>query len=102
MGETFKAYFSDAYGYQYMGVISGSAGYARMPNAPGTLFRFKSYGANNAPFYFGFATGSVVWPVAASEDTGWFPGPPFLTNLNQILFRNASGTSEKLVYWVMR
>jgi hypothetical protein len=78
------------------GIITGSLVAAQLPSRPGNLARFKTDGGNIGAFKFGTNSGTCVWPLAAGEETGWFP----TKNINEFVSLCVSGTSNYLYYWI--
>lgn len=99
MGETYRSFYSDPFNYEAIGSITGSSAISRFPNVPGYRFKLQAPASNIGTFYFGTLSGTnqQYWEVAAGEDTDWFNLST--KNLNQLFFRNPSGSSQTLTYW---
>ena len=102
MGETFRTAWSDGFPRDYIGMLTGTAGYARFPDLPGAIFRLQAPSTNIGSFFIGFLTGTyttqLVWELDSAYDTDWFKIAG--DNLNNMFLYNASGSSERLTYWI--
>ena len=85
--------------YNVFGIITGTT-VTQFPDVPCQQARLMAYSANIGSFFIGngVATGLCVWELDAGEDTGWFG----TDNLNNLYYKNASGTSDFLAYWINR
>lgn len=97
---TYRTYFSDVFISDAIGQITGSAAVSRLPSVPGSVFRLQAPSTNIGKFFVGSRSGTnqQYWEIAASGDTDWFVLSSH--NLNQLFFRNPSGSSQTLNYWV--
>ena len=107
MGDTYRTWFLDGLIIDQIGLITGSSAYQQFPNLPGYIFRLKAQSANIGSFFIGTNTGtSLPFEIDADDDTGWFRTHNFdesgISNLNTLFYRNPSGTSDYLAYWLQR
>lgn len=87
------------YLFQEFGVINptGTAtSLQNLPYRPVGRVRFKASPANSTTVMYLGITGSAIWPMSASDDTGWITA----ANLANFCVKGATGTS--LFYWVQR
>lgn len=98
MGATIKEQFSSNPQVQDMRLVSGSVTAVQFPNVPLLMVRFKAYAANIGSFLLGETASDLYWEMRAGDDTGWVA----LENMNHLWYKNLSGTSDKLVYWIQR
>ena len=93
----FNQFYADGFQNERFGLVSGSAVGASFPNVPAKIARFIAYGSNGSKFYVG-RNGSQTYELAAGIQTDWFSVAG--ENLNAMQFKSASGTMDKLAYWV--
>lgn len=85
------------------GELAGTVTALQLPNIPCSRARFKAASDNTGSVYIGGA--GVTLPdgttdtttgfeLDAGDDSGWFP----CANLNE-LYRNCTGTGDKIMYW---
>lgn len=100
MGDTYRTFYSDPFIREDIGLITGSATVSRFPNLPGSLFRLSARSSNIGSFFIGIRSGTNQQPfeIDAGVDTGWFNLAG--NNLNTLFFKNASGSSEAMAYWL--
>lgn len=97
--------YSDNPMRNYFGVITGSASFTQFPSGSAKLARFKANPDNIGMFEIveWGSNNQGTWILDAGDDTGWFAAPYFEANLlglKQFGYRNLSGTSDYLHYWV--
>ena len=80
------------------GVVTGSATPLQFPDVPAIQAKFQARLSNGTNFYFGNAVGNVVFEMSAGEETDWFE----IDNLSELWHSDASGTMDKIVWWVER
>lgn len=80
------------------GLITGSATAAQLPDKPCVMVNIKARSANAGSFMIGAYSNQCLWELDAGQETGWI----MVTNANQLWFANASGTAERLIWWVQR
>lgn len=99
MGDSYRSFYSDPFISEAIGNITGSSAISRFPDVPGSLFKLQAPAANIGTFYFGTLSGSnqQYWEVAPGEETDRFNLST--KNLQQLFFRNPSGSSQTLTYW---
>lgn len=84
--------------YDETGLVTGSAAAVRFASGTAKLVRFVAYGANIGPFYIGSDPSRMYYEIASGADTGWIP----IHLMERLWFQSASGTSERLAYWLQR
>lgn len=97
---THRTYFSDVFPIDEIGLITGSSTVTRFPSVPGSVFRLKALPDNNDEFRFGTSSGTVAFPLAPGDDTGWFTLAS--RNLNSLFFYSVSGSVDYITYWVQK
>ena len=80
------------------GVITGSVTALQFPDVPAIQAKLQARLSNGTNFYFGNTVNNVVFEMAAGEETDWFE----IDNLNELWHSDASGTMDKIVWWVER
>ena len=97
---THRAYFSDAFDSDTIGVITGSATVTQFPAILGSAIRFQTPSSNYSNFYIGTSNvaGLVRWEMVPGDDLGWFAGK----SLDRFYFYSTSGTKDYLVYWIQK
>lgn len=96
---TYRSDLSAPFIYNVFGIITGST-ITPFPDVPAQLARLEAYAANIGSFFIGHQSGTsqCVWELDAGYDTGWFS----ISNLNEFWYRNPSGTSDYMVYWIQK
>jgi len=96
---TYRGDLSDPFEYNVFGIITGTS-VTQFPDIPCQLARLQAYSANIGSFLVGNAasTDRCVWELDAGADTGWFG----TDNLNNLWFQNASGTVDRMSYWIQK
>lgn len=93
----FSHSYADGFQNERFGLVSGSASGVSFPSVPAKIAKFVAYGTNGTKFYIG-RNGSQTYELAAGTQTDWFSVAG--GNLNAMQFKSASGTMDKLAYWV--
>lgn len=73
------------------GVVTGTASALAFPEANADWMRIKAYGANASEGYIG-TMGNAVFPLSASNDTGWFA----VEDTSELFYR---GAGLYFAYW---
>jgi hypothetical protein len=104
-----NTFFSDNPQTNLLGVATGTVGYTRFPTGTSTakLLRFKAH-PNNIGIFELVVWGNPTqdyWPISAGDDEQWVLSPSADGNargLSDFGYRNISGTSEYLHYWLQK
>lgn len=96
---TYRTYWSDPFNSESIGQVTGSVGVSRFPNIPGSVFKLLAPTTNIGAFRFGTLSGTnqQYWEVAPGKETDWFNLST--KNLNQLFYRNPSGSSQIMAVW---
>ena len=78
------------------GVVTGSSSDIRFPTGTCELVRFKAHPSNIGTFFVGDQPGQTLFPIDAGDDTGWVN----LKNINELMYRNPSGSADYLYWWL--
>ena len=78
------------------GVVTGSSSDIRFPTGTCELVRFKAHPSNIGTFFVGDQPGQTLFPIDAGDDTGWVN----LKNINELIYRNPSGSADYLYWWL--
>ena len=79
--------------FDVFGIVTGTAVSSLFPSVPCSLANLKARSNNIGSFFIG-----GIFELDAGQETGWFD----ISNLNLLTHTNASGTSDKLAYWIKR
>jgi len=77
-------------------VVTGSLTAVQFPDLPCIRVRFKAAAANIGNFKIGDSSTTIVWELDTAEELDWID----VDNLNKFWHSDASGTADKLVYWL--
>jgi hypothetical protein len=85
--------------YNVFGIITGTS-VTPFPDIPCQQANLMAYASNIGSFFIGHQSGTsqCVWELDAGEETGWFD----IENLNNLYYKNGSGTSDFLAYWIQK
>lgn len=78
------------------GTVTGSASAVRFPAIEGLMVRFKARSTNAGSFFIGSDANNCVFELDAGDDTGWVA----TNRLDYFWYRNPSGSSDYLNYWM--
>jgi hypothetical protein len=97
---SYRSQFSDAPMFDKFGVVTGTSSTGvQMPNDPCNAVRFKAHPNNIGIFLLGEAgSGLTSYPLDAGDDTGWI----YTSNTNRYLHSNVSGSTDQLLYWLLK
>lgn len=98
MGDSIKGQFSDVFIFDVFGVITGTVAATQFPTGSCGMVRFKANPDNSGQFLLGHEAENTVYPMVAGDDTGWVA----TTNLNRYWHSDASGTMDRLHYWLQK
>lgn len=79
------------------GVVTGSATAIQFPSGICWQVAFKANDANIGTFFIGNSN-LQEWGLDAGQETQW----ALAYDLNQFYYRNPSGTSDYLTWWLVR
>ena len=96
MGATIRTIFSDALPNNEIGVVTGSVVPTQfLASAPG-MVRLKSALGNSGVFFLGGQPSGCTFPLDSGEDTGWVS----IDTMDDLYYRNPSGTGDYMHYWL--
>ena len=99
MGTTIREYYSNAFPNDYFGFVTGSASILRFPDQPAKLAKFVAYAANIGSFFIDrYGSAVSVFEIDGGVTTEWFAVKG--ENLQSYQYRNPSGSSDFMAYWV--
>ena len=77
-------------------VVTGSTSAVQFPSRPCIRAKFRANDANIGTFQLGASVSTVIWEMDAGKELNWID----IDNLNLLWHSNASGTADKLSYWL--
>lgn len=93
-----RVQFSDAPVTDAFGVVTGSATAIQLPDVPCWRVKLKARSTNIGSFFIGDYSTRCLWEIDAGQETDWVT----VNNLNRYWYSNASGTTDKMVYWLQK
>lgn len=79
-------------------LVTGTATAVQFPDVPVLQVKFKAHSTNIGSFMLGETPNDLYWELDAGQETEWTP----LANMNQLYYKNVSGSSDYLAYWIER
>lgn len=93
-----KEMFSTVFAFDVFGVVTGSVTGIQFNTGSCGMVRFKAHPDNGTNFLLGHDMGNIIFPMAAGDDTGWVA----TDNLNRYWYSDASGSMDRLTYWLQK